>query len=112
MASHKPSLVHPKYKTKYRVGNWSEYERGLRSRGDVTIWFTKEALDAWIPPSRTAVVSGKNTPAGRARDATVLRVRDVGRRRWKKESGYHRQARAENAFFRYKRLLGGALLHG
>ncbi len=51
MATHKSSLVHPKYMTKYRVGNWSEYERGLRSRGDVTIWFTKEALDAWIPPT-------------------------------------------------------------
>ena len=25
------------------------------------------------------------------------------------ESGYHRQARAENAFFRYKSIFGGAL---
>ena len=62
-----------------------------------------------VPPSKTAVVSGSSTRAGRARDATVLRVRDVGRRRWKKESGYHRQATVENAFFRYKRLLGGRL---
>ena len=62
-----------------------------------------------VPPSKTAVMSGSSTPAARARDATVLRVRDVGRRRWKKESGYHRQATVENAFFRYKRLLGGRL---
>ncbi len=62
-----------------------------------------------VPPSKTAVASGNKTPAGRARDATVLRVRDVGRRRWKQESGYHRQAKVENAFFRYKRLLGGRL---
>ncbi len=33
MATHKSSLVHPKYKTKYRVGNWTEVDRGLRSRG-------------------------------------------------------------------------------
>jgi len=284
MATHKPSLVHPTYKTKYRVGNWSEYERGLRGRGDVTIWFTGEAIEAWtpptngrrggqrqysdlaietaltlrlvfhlplrqtegfvgselglmgvfldapdhttlsrrgrqldvelrtrgsdgpihlivdstglevvgqgqwaavkhggqgirgwrklhlgvdetgvivaekvtdsttddagvvpdlldqvhvdverftadgaydkrpvyqaltgrsatvaVPPSTTAVVSGTDTPAGRARDATVLRVRAVGRCRWKKESGYHCQAKAENAFFRYKGLVGGRL---
>ena len=51
MSTHKSSRVHPKFKTKYRVGNWSEYERGLRSRGDVTIWFTKDALDAWTPPT-------------------------------------------------------------
>ena len=29
----------------------------------------------------------------------------IGRRHWKKESGYHRQARAENAFFRYKSIM-------
>ena len=27
------SRVHPKYKTKYRVANWPEYERGLIQRG-------------------------------------------------------------------------------
>ncbi len=26
-------LVHPKYKTKYRVGNWDEYDRALVHRG-------------------------------------------------------------------------------
>ncbi len=33
------SLVHPRFKTEYRVRNWREYERGLRARGDVTVWF-------------------------------------------------------------------------
>jgi len=36
-------------------------------------------------------------------------VKQLGRRRWKTVSGYHRQARAENAFFRYKSILGEAL---
>ncbi len=39
-----------------------------------------------------------------------MRVRKIGRRRWKKESGYHRQARVENAFFRYKSIIGDRLL--
>ncbi|MFT4542727.1 MAG: hypothetical protein ACI835_005195 [Planctomycetota bacterium] len=30
------SRVHPKHKTKYRVSNWPEYERGLVQRGDLT----------------------------------------------------------------------------
>jgi hypothetical protein len=30
----------------------------------------------------------------------------MGRRRWKKESGDHRQARVENTFFRYKSVTG------
>ena len=44
------SLVHPPYKTKYRVGNWPEYERGLRRRGDITVWFNEDAIAAWTPP--------------------------------------------------------------
>ena len=35
MSTLKSSLVHPPYKTKYRVKDWRQYERGLRSRGDV-----------------------------------------------------------------------------
>ena len=50
MASTKSSRVNPKYKTKYRVGNWPAYERGLRARGDVTVWFAEEALSTWTPP--------------------------------------------------------------
>ena len=50
MSAVKSSLVYPPYKTKYRVGNWREYERGLRNRGDVTVWFSEEAIAAWTPP--------------------------------------------------------------
>jgi hypothetical protein len=38
-----------------------------------------------------------------------MRVKEIGRRQWKKESGYHRQARVENTFFRYKSIVGGRL---
>jgi hypothetical protein len=50
MAAGKSSQVNRKYKTKYRIRNWREYERGLRSRGDVTIWLSEEAIAAWTPP--------------------------------------------------------------
>ena len=43
------SKVHPKYKTTYRVGNWREYERALVQRGDVTLWLSAAATDAWRP---------------------------------------------------------------
>ena len=36
-------------------------------------------------------------------------VRTLGRRRWKKEAGYPLQARVENAFFRYKSIIGDRL---
>ena len=33
----------------------------------------------------------------------------LGRRQWKKASGYHRQSRVENTFFRYKSIIGDGL---
>ena len=50
MATRKSSRVNSKYKTTYRIRNWREYERGLRSRGDVTIWLSEQAIAAWTPP--------------------------------------------------------------
>ena len=41
------SRVHPRYKTKYRVGNWPAYDRALVQRGDVTLWLTPEAIATW-----------------------------------------------------------------
>jgi len=51
MRAVKSSLVDPEYKTEYRVPNWRQYERGLRSRGDVTIWFIEDATADWISKS-------------------------------------------------------------
>ncbi len=51
MSAVKWSLVHPRYKTEYRVRNWREYEQGLRARGDVTIWFSEKAIANWVSRS-------------------------------------------------------------
>ena len=51
-------------KSRYRVKNWREYETGLRRRGDLTIWLSEEALDAWRAPP-----SGK--PGGQRRYADI-----------------------------------------
>jgi len=61
-----------------------------------------------VPPAKTARVS-RRKPRSSARDRTIRTVHAVGRRRWKKASGYHRQARVEKAFFRYKSIIGDSL---
>ena len=61
-----------------------------------------------VPPAKTARLS-RRRPRSRARDRTIRRITQIGRRRWKKEAGYHRQARVENAVFRYKSILGDGL---
>ena len=44
-----------------------------------------------VPPAKTAKLSRRN-PRSSARDGTISRISKIGRRRWKKEVGYHRQA--------------------
>ena len=61
-----------------------------------------------IPPAKTANISGHG-PRSPARDRTITLVKQLGRRRWQKVSGYHRQGRVENAFFRYKSIIGDGL---
>ena len=50
MAARTKSRVTPKYKTTYRVKNWAEYEASLRQRGDITVWFDEDAVEAWNEP--------------------------------------------------------------
>jgi hypothetical protein len=40
-------------KQKHRATNWSEYNEGLRLRGDLTVWICDAALDLWTAPRRT-----------------------------------------------------------
>jgi IS5 family transposase len=61
-----------------------------------------------VPPTNTFTVF-RRRPRSTARDRTIMKVRAIGRRRWKKASGYHRQARVENVFFRYKSIIGNGL---
>jgi hypothetical protein len=62
-----------------------------------------------VPPSTAATASRKPRARASPRDQTIERVQEIGRRAWKREAGYHQQARAENAFFRYKTIVGDRL---
>ena len=61
-----------------------------------------------VPPTSTAHVS-RDGQRSSARDRTILAVKERGRRRWKQTSGYHGQARVENACFRYTSIIGDSL---
>jgi transposase len=68
-----------------------------------------QGAEVVIPPSKSATRSRQRRSRSSARDRTIMRVKEIGRRQWKKESGYHRQARVENTFFRYKMIIGSRL---
>jgi Transposase DDE domain len=57
-------------KSQYRVRNWPEYEAGLRCRGDVTVWLSDAALDAWRAPA-SGKPGGQRTYADIAIDSAL-----------------------------------------
>jgi hypothetical protein len=52
------SRRHKIKKALYKVTNWAEYNDALRNRGDITIWFTQDAVDHWRP----AKTGGRGRP--------------------------------------------------
>ena len=62
-----------------------------------------------VPPISSAIPDNREIPRNPERDAAVRLVEAVGRREWKRTSGYGRQGAAENAFFRFKTIVGPAL---
>ena len=64
--------------------------------------------NAWLQSLLLRPATMKNE-LGRYVHRTIRQVQQAGRRQWKKDSGYHQQARMENAFFRYKLIIGESL---
>lgn len=64
-----------------------------------------------VPPQRNAHIwqHGNAQQPPLPRDQNLRRIRQVGRKRWKQESGYHRRSLAETAIFRLKLIFGNTL---
>lgn len=64
-----------------------------------------------VPPQRNARIwqHGNSSKPPLPRDQNLRRIRRVGRKRWKQESGYHRRSLAETAVFRFKIIFGNTL---
>lgn len=77
------------------------YEAGTERRLEVIL----------VPPQRNAKIwqHGNSKKDPLPRDENLRRIRQVGRRQWKDESGYHRRSLAETAVFRFKTIFGNTL---
>jgi hypothetical protein len=64
-----------------------------------------------IPPRRDARIwqHGNCLAAPLIRDENLRRIRKVGRKKWKRESGYHQRSLAETAIYRFKTIFGSHL---
>src|SRR4028119_799774 len=48
-----------RFRARYRIRNWPQYEAGLKRRGDLTLWLDEAAIAGWHASRRT-------TPGGQA----------------------------------------------
>jgi hypothetical protein len=64
-----------------------------------------------LPPREDAKIwqHGNSAQLPLPRDENLRRIRAVGRKQWKEETGYHRRSLAETAMFRVKTLFGDHL---
>jgi hypothetical protein len=63
---------------------------------------------ALIPPRRTGRLHPKDERL-RQRDANLREIRKKGRKKWKRESGYHKRSLVETAMMRQKTIFGSGL---
>lgn len=72
----------------------------------------REVKQINIPPRRDARIwqHGNSAKPPLPRDQNLRRIRQVGRKCWKKESGYHQRSLAETTVFRFKTIFGDHLV--
>lgn len=69
-------------------------------------------IKALIPPQKNARIKKHGNCGGPAhkRDENLRAIRKKGRKKWKRESGYHKRSLVETAMFRIKTVFGDRLM--
>ena len=62
-----------------------------------------------VPPRNDAVLPNNYINVPSHRDLHIAEIQAKGRSEWKRQSGYYLQSHAKNAFYRYKKIIGGQL---
>jgi len=58
-------------KKRYRIRNWSQYNKALVNRGSLTVWFDEESMASW---HNTQLSGQKGRPQDYS-DAAIVSVR-------------------------------------
>jgi Transposase DDE domain len=71
----------------------------------------RRGANAVIPPRKDAVIwqHGNRKAPPHPRDQNLRYIRQHGRKKWKRDSGYHRRSLAETTMFRFKTIFGERL---
>ncbi|HSB80209.1 MAG TPA: IS5 family transposase [Candidatus Methylomirabilis sp.] len=82
---------------------------GMYDRQAVDTAAEHRGARAVLPPRRDAKILRHGNSSGPRldRDENLRRIRQIGRKAWKEESGYHERSLGETAMFRLKTIFGG-----
>lgn len=61
-----------KSKKTYRVRNWSQYNKGLVNRGNLTVWISDEAIKSWYEPEKSGRRGASATYSAAAIEACLM----------------------------------------
>ena len=78
-----------KQKRAYKVTNWKEYNESLVNRGDITIWFSEDALDSWEHPNNTTKVGRPFVYSDTAIEC-LLTIRELFKLPYRQTEGFGR----------------------
>ena len=74
-------------KKRYRVRNWLEYNKALKNRGDITIWFSDAAIAGWASTKKTGKPGSPETYSDLAM-TTILTLKMVYRLGYRQVEGF------------------------
>ena len=76
----------PKYKKKYKVTNWKEYESSLRNRGSLTLWISPSVIKTW--KAKSSKSRGRQHQFSDQAIQTILSLRLVFHRPLRQTEGF------------------------
>jgi len=64
-------------KGKYKVTNWSDYNKSLKDRGDITFWFSEDVEDNWVEPDPVIKRRGRQVKYSKVALETIYTFRQI-----------------------------------
>ena len=77
-------------KGKYKVKNWSEYNKSLKNREDITFWLLEDALENWEIKDTVIQTKGRQTKYSKVALKTIYTLRQIFNLRLRQVEGFTR----------------------
>ena len=75
---------------KYKVKNWSEYNKSLKNRGDITFWLSDDAIANWLEQDLVIKPRGRQVKYSKVALQTIYTFRQIFNLRLRQAEGFTR----------------------